>query len=261
MIGCQLTPRTEETAPETAGSLRVSVTDTGVGIPPEKLGRLFTPFDRLDAQRTTVEGTGLGLAISKKMIELMGGVLGLESTVGKGSEFWIELPAADCPTKGLDLPYTEGPAEAYDSKVKTVVYIEDNLSNLKVIEAIFTLRNGIKLFAAMQGGLGIDLVREHLPDLVLLDLNLPDLSGQEVLGRLRRDPRTRHVPVLVLTADASPGQRERLLAASANGFLTKPLDVPIFLKIVDQMLASEARSRLGREVAAEGAPESNKPVS
>jgi signal transduction histidine kinase/ActR/RegA family two-component response regulator len=254
-IGCRAMPRNGTSASATGDVLRISITDTGVGIPPDKLGRLFTPFDRLDAQRTSVEGTGLGLAISKKMIELMGGTLGLESLMGKGTEFWIDLPAADCPMEALDLPCTEGPGVAYDSKARTVVYIEDNLSNLKVIEAIFGLRKGIKLIAAMQGQLGIDLVREHLPDLVLLDLNLPDLSGQEVLARLRADARTCNVPVLVLTADASPGQRERLLAASANGFLAKPLDVPVFLKVIDKMLASESRVRPASQVPLEASAE------
>jgi CheY-like chemotaxis protein len=247
-IGCDASPEvppngTARMPDSRASTFRISVADTGIGIPAAKQKRLFTPFDRLDADRTTVEGTGLGLALSKKMTELMGGILGMESAIGQGSVFWVDLPSAECPVKTLDLSGAVGPGTVRDSPTRTVVYIEDNLSNLKVIEAILALRAGIKLFAAMQGGLGINLIREHSPDLVLLDLNLPDISGQEVLARLRGNPQTSAVPVLVLTADASPGQRERLLAAGANSYLTKPLNVSEFLKIVDDMLARNPRGR------------------
>ena len=231
----------DETVTALSSTLRIMVTDTGIGIPAEKLKRLFTPFDRLDAERTKVEGTGLGLALSKKMTELMGGALGVESAVGRGSSFWIDLPAAECPIETLDLSSALVPSDVPESPARAIVYIEDNVSNLKVIEAIFTWRTGIKLFTAMQGSIGINLVREHSPDLVLLDLNLPDMSGREVLARLRADPETCDVPVLVLTADATPGQRERLLALGANSYLTKPLNVPAFLKIVDDMLAENPR--------------------
>jgi CheY-like chemotaxis protein len=195
----------------------------------------------LDAERTQVEGTGLGLALSKKMTELMGGALGVESEIDRGSKFWVDLPAAECPVETLDLSSALVPSDVPESPTRAIVYIEDNLSNLKVIEAIFTWRTGIKLFTAMQGSIGINLVREHSPDLVLLDLNLPDISGREVLTRLRADPRTCDVPVLVLTADATPGQRERLLALGANSYLTKPLNVSAFLKVVDSMLAENPR--------------------
>jgi signal transduction histidine kinase/DNA-binding NarL/FixJ family response regulator len=223
-----------------AGVFRIRVADTGVGVSAEKQKRLFTPFDRLDAELTNVEGTGLGLALSKKMTELMGGTLGFESAIGQGSVFWVDLAAAECPVKKLDLSGAATLSRVHNSRAQTVVYIEDNLSNLNLIQAILRLRVGIKLFTAMQGSMGIDLVREHSPDLVLLDLNLPDLTGQEVLTRLRDDPKTSAVPVVMLTADATPGQKERLLAAGANNYLTKPLDIPAFLKIVDDMLAKSA---------------------
>jgi CheY-like chemotaxis protein len=226
-----------------AGVFRIRVADTGMGVPPEKQKRLFTPFDRLDAELTNVEGTGLGLALSKKMTELMGGTLGFESAIGQGSVFWVDLAAAECPVKKLDLSGAATLSSVPNSRAQTVVYIEDNLSNLNLIQAILRLRVGIKLFTAMQGSMGIDLVREHSPDLVLLDLNLPDLTGQEVLTRLRDDPKTGTVPVVMLTADATPGQKERLLAAGANNYLTKPLDIPAFLKIVDDMLAKSASDK------------------
>jgi signal transduction histidine kinase/ActR/RegA family two-component response regulator len=241
-IGCESRRHDPSNSGPITSVLRISVADTGRGIPAHMLSRLFTPFDRLDAQRTSsVEGTGLGLAIAKNMTDLMGGTLGVESTVDEGSVFWIELPVAECPTHSLNLVRPAAPNDVTEPQTRTVVYIEDNLSNLKVVEAILALRAGVKLFAAMQGELGINLVCEHLPDLVLLDLNLPDLTGQEVLARLRGDPKTSALPVLVLTADASPGQRERLLAAGANGFLTKPLNVLVFLKIVDDILSGKER--------------------
>jgi signal transduction histidine kinase/CheY-like chemotaxis protein len=223
-----------------ANLFRISVADTGLGIAPEKLKRLFTPFDRLDAETTNVEGTGLGLALSKKMTELMGGTLGVESTLGQGSVFWIDLASAECPVKALGLSDALQLNVVLTTSTQTVVYIEDNLSNLNLIRAILNLRTGIKLFTAMQGSLGIDLVRDHSPDLVLLDLNLPDLSGHEVLARLRGDPKTTAIPILMLTADATPGQKERLLAAGATNFLTKPIDIPAFLKIVDELLGQNA---------------------
>jgi CheY-like chemotaxis protein len=236
----------EETSDNSSANIfRISVADTGVGIPPEKLQRLFTPFDRLDAEATSVEGTGLGLALSKKMTELMGGTLGVESTLGQGSIFSIDLPSAECPVKALGLSDALALTEVLTTSTQTVVYIEDNLSNLNLIRAILNLRTGIKLFTAMQGSLGIDLVREHSPNLVLLDLNLPDLSGYEVLARLRGDPKTKSVPILMLTADATAGQKERLLAAGANSFLTKPLDIPAFLKVVDELLGHNASDTPG----------------
>ena len=257
-IRCEALPQdpsvaTGGTAPAPLATFRISVTDTGRGIPAEKRKRLFVPFDRLDADRTNVEGTGLGLALAKKMTELMGGTLGVESMVGQGSIFWVDLPFAECPLRTLDLSGAIIPRTAHDSETRTIVYIEDNLSNLKLVEAIFNLRSGIRLFAAMQGGLGLDLIREHAPDLVLLDLNLPDITGQDVLARLRADPKTSALPVLMLTADATPGQRERLLAAGANHYVTKPLDVAAFLKTVDEMLTHGASDKRDSTAASHGA--------
>lgn len=183
-----------------------------------------------------MQGTGLGLALSKKMTELMGGTLAVESTAGVGSTFSINLPVAECPLRKLLERNAFTPDSAIPSRIQSIVYIEDNLSNLRLVEAILGLRAGVKVFAAMQGALGIDLIREHLPDLVLLDMNLPDLTGIEVLSRLRRDPKTRDVPVLMVTADATHGQKQRLMEAGASGYVTKPLDIPEFLKVVDKIL-------------------------
>src|SRR5205809_2206959 len=192
------------------GRLRILVTDTGPGIAPGKLERLFTPFDRLGAEATGVEGTGLGLALSKHLVDAMGGTLDVMSQVGVGSTFAVELPLTAAPVAALE-PRGGSPTvdPAPPDARMVVLYIEDNLSNLRLIEQVLGRRPRTTLLSAMQGRLGLDLAREHRPDLILLDLHLPDLPGQEVLRRLLDEPRTREIPVIILSADASPGQGER----------------------------------------------------
>jgi CheY-like chemotaxis protein len=170
----------------------------------------------------------------------MGGTLGVESVVGEGTTFWLELPAAESPLEREDLPCGLELAVAEPGATRgqrLVVYIEDNLPNLLLIRRIFSRRPGIHVVTATDGRLGLGVVRDQRPDLVLLDLNLPDISGQEVLARLRADPRTSDVPVIVLSADASPGQIARLLAGGAHGYVTKPLEVRKLLAAVDAALA------------------------
>src|SRR3989441_6562175 len=225
-----------DTAPE--NRLRLNVRDTGLGIPPDKLGRLFTPFERLGAEATGVDGTGLGLALSKGLVDAMGGAIGVESTPGQGSIFWVELRRAEAPEADLEA-LDEVEAPGLRTRRGTVLYVEDNLSNLQLIERLLARRTGIKLLSAMQGRLGLELAREHRPGLILLDLNLPDVHGSEVLRRLREDANTRDIPVVVISADASPKQVERLRAAGARDYLTKPLDVRRFLAIVDELLATD----------------------
>jgi signal transduction histidine kinase len=221
------------------GRIRITVRDTGPGIPADKLDRLFTPFDRLGAELSGVEGTGLGLAITKRLVEAMGGTVGVESTVDAGSAFWVELPRVTGPLEQFqrdeDHALASRNGQAPDREA-TVLYIEDNLSNLRLVEHILAFRPGVKLLSAMQGGLGLSLAQAHRPDLVLLDLNLPDLQGDEVLGRLREDPRTSDIPVVVLSADATPKQIGRLLDAGARAYLTKPLDVKQLLDTLDAHL-------------------------
>jgi signal transduction histidine kinase/CheY-like chemotaxis protein len=218
--------------------LRIKVTDTGPGISAEKMERLFTPFERLGVERTSVEGTGLGLALSKRLVEAMDGKLGVESTVGRGSTFWVELPLVESLTKQSDRG--EGvptPGELVGSRpARVVLYVEDNLSNLRLIERVLAHRPDIRLHPAMQGRLGLDLAREHRPDLILLDLHLPDMPGEELLLRLRAIPETREIPVVVISADATPGQVSRLLASGARAYLTKPLDLKKFLALLDEVL-------------------------
>jgi len=220
--------------------LAIRVADTGLGIAPEAMARLFDPFDRLGAEMSGVEGTGLGLALSKGLIEAMGGTVKAESEAGAGSAFTIELSLAEQPVDRFEREW--GGLEAPSGQVtpsRTILYIEDNLSNLRLIERIISDDPQIRLLSAMQASLGLELARDHLPDLILLDLHLPDMAGDEALRRLREDPTTRTIPVMIISADATQAQINRLLAAGADEYLTKPLDVKRFLQVLEAMLDRE----------------------
>ncbi len=232
------------------GWLRLSVRDTGRGIPPEKLDQVFVPFARLGAEQTGVEGTGIGLALSKGLVEVMGGEMGVESAVGEGSTFWVELPLAERPPqRGERLWEEPSPTpgeEAFGVAPGTILHIEDNLANVELLRRILDDRPQIRLLAAMQGRMGLDLARQHRPDLILLDVHLPDLSGEEVLRRLQADPRTRAIPVIVITADPSSGQAERLLAIGAAGLLRKPVEVQELLRTLGEALRRVEGRHAGR---------------
>ncbi len=219
----------------TGDRCRISVTDDGPGIAEGKQGKLFVPFERLGADRTGVEGTGLGLALSKTLIEAMGGAIGVETEEGRGSVFWCELPTAIPAQSAAQAPRDPLPAPGCAARI---LYIEDNLSNLRLVEQLFATRRHLELLSAMQGRLGLDLARQHHPDLILLDLHLPDMAGDEVLRQLRADPATADIPVLMLSADAISHQVERLLAAGARAYVTKPFDIPALLRLVDETLAA-----------------------
>ena len=221
-------PRPEE-------NLRISVSDTGRGIPPDRLGQLFEPFERLGAEQEGQEGTGLGLALSKRLVEAMGGSIGVDPAQGKGSTFWIDLQEAQDPADGAEVGEAARPATKDPSRPRrTALYIEDNLSNLKLIQRILARRPEIKVIAAMRGRLGIDLAREHQPDVILLDLQLPDMSGSDVLRALKAEGATRHIPVIVISADATQSQVRDLMAEGAHAYLTKPLDIQQFLSVLDE---------------------------
>lgn len=214
--------------------VRISVQDTGPGIPAEKRPMMFIPFERLGAQETSVEGTGLGLALSKQLVEAMGGEIGLLPTVD-GACFFVDFPLAVCPMSIVSEECLAPPADINGiTNNFTVLLVEDNLANVKLMEMIMSTRPQCNLLVAMQGTMAIDLAQKHLPELILLDLNLPDINGYEVLCRLRQDPLTAAIPVIVISADANPAQVERLKAAGAWEYLTKPLDVRQLLKMLDE---------------------------
>jgi CheY-like chemotaxis protein len=222
------------------------VADTGPGIRPEMMGRLFAPFDRLDAGQTDVEGTGIGLALSKSLAEAMSGTLSVESVLGQGSTFSLNLPRVEGPVERYERLQPEpgtllaAPANGHaePGQRHTVLYIEDNPSNLRLIERILGRRGDVDVVSAMQGRFGIDLARQHHPSVILLDLHLPDISGEEILRRLRDDPLTASIPVVMVTADATAGQVQRLMSAGAAAYLTKPLDVARLLALLDEMLVT-----------------------
>lgn len=221
--------------------LRVSITDTGIGIPAERLKQLFIPFERLGAEQSTVEGTGLGLAVAKRLMEAMAGTMGVESSAGQGSTFWVELPLTTSPLLAKEAPQElTSPAMTTSHGRRTVLYIEDNLSNLRLIERVLERRPEITLIAAAEGLAGLNMARAHRPDLILLDVNLPDIDGHEVLVRLSGDPVCASIPVIVISADATRGQIDRLKNAGASEYLTKPLDIRRFLEVLDSTVVTDA---------------------
>jgi PAS domain S-box-containing protein len=222
------------------GRVKIAVADTGPGIAADRLGRLFVAFDRLGAEAGDVQGTGLGLALSKSLAEHMGGSLTARSTPGTGSVFTVELEAATDPVgRGLPAP----PPVAVESPEPlgpgTILCIDDNPSNAKLVQHALSGDPGIRVLLAMQGSAGLELAWAQRPDLILLDLHLPDMTGADVLHRLQADPATASIPVVVLSADATTSQVRTLLADGARGYMTKPLDVRAFLAIVTDHLTSK----------------------
>jgi signal transduction histidine kinase/response regulator RpfG family c-di-GMP phosphodiesterase len=219
--------------------LRIEVADTGSGIPEEGLKKIFQPFERLSADQSAIGGTGLGLTLSKRMIEAMDGTIAVESTMGTGSRFSIELPLAEQPAGWKDAgePQSASARLHPDTSHRgTILYIEDNLANLRLIEEIVARYSGVRLLEAMQGQIGLELANTHRPDWILLDVHLPDMSGEDVLQALRQEHRTAAIPVTVLSADATPDQIHRLQAAGAREYLTKPFDVRQLIGLLEATL-------------------------
>jgi signal transduction histidine kinase/ActR/RegA family two-component response regulator len=221
--------------------LRLSVQDTGVGLDAAQVASLFQPFNRLGQEGGNQEGTGIGLVVTKRLVELMGGEIGVSSSPGVGSVFWIELAT----TAPLAPHVPEGETQAppgvqsvpNEGEPKLILYVEDNPANLRLVEEIVRFRGDLRLLSAPDGHMGLALAREHLPDIILMDLNLPGMSGIEVLKQLRADAATSHIPVIALTANAMPRDIERGQAAGFNRYLTKPIDIDKFTEAINSTLA------------------------
>jgi len=225
------------------GRYVLRVTDSGPGIPSEQFDRLFMPFDRLGAERTDVEGTGLGLALSKALVEAMGGRISAQNQEGGGAAFLLELRESADPRGSLQQDVDQEATPQQRSLVGTVLCLEDNASNLALIEESLRFRPGVALLMAKEGVRGVELAKQR-PSLVLLDLHLPDISGEEVLRRLREDTRTADIPVVITSADATPSTIARLRDAGANDYLTKPLDIAALLAVLDHFLGSVSEQRV-----------------
>jgi signal transduction histidine kinase/ActR/RegA family two-component response regulator len=222
--------------------LRLSVQDTGMGLSPEQVAGLFQPFNRLGQETGTQEGTGIGLVVTRRLVELMGGEIGVTSSPGVGSVFWIELACADAAGTAPDAaPAARAAAVAADdaapARPSTVLYIEDNPANLKLVQEIVRFRPDLRLVSAPDGHFGLSLARSQRPDIILMDLNLPGLSGFEVLAQLRREPETARIPVIAVSANAMRADIERALAVGFARYLTKPIDIGQFNEAIDGVLA------------------------
>jgi PAS domain S-box-containing protein len=216
-----------------AGRLRTVVVDTGPGMDAAAAEKAFLPFERLDADGAGIEGTGLGLALSRSLAEAMGGTVGIAHTApGEGSAFYVELALADAPPGVAIAQETPSsvPEDVWEIGPARVLYIEDSTANLELVGSILARASGdIELIPAVRGRAGVELALLHRPDVILLDLDLPDIDGTEVLATLARDPRTARIPVVVLSADATPASMDRLSDTGIAAYLTKPLRMEAFL--------------------------------
>jgi signal transduction histidine kinase/AmiR/NasT family two-component response regulator len=233
------------------GRIRVCVKDSGEGLSADKLAQLFQPFNRLGQEAGVEEGTGIGLVMTKRLIELMGGTIGAESAVGSGSVFWAELDlTSERPAvRGALAPLAPtDPLLHAGAKVRTLLYVEDNPANLMLVEDLIARRPDIRLLSALDGNSGVKIARESRPDLILMDINLPGISGIRALKILAEDPITVHIPVIALSANAIPRDIEKGLKAGFFRYLTKPIKVKEFMETLDAALEyAEAQSaRAGR---------------
>jgi PAS domain S-box-containing protein len=224
------------------GRIEIAVADTGRGFTQQQLEQLFQPFNRLGAERGPVEGTGIGLVITRRLVELMGGTLDVATTAGAGSVFTVRLPAAQGGAAAVPAPASVQPAPATDG-ARTVLYIEDNPSNVELLASVLALRPGLQLVTAANGADGLALARSRRPDLIVVDVALPDIDGFEVCRRLRADAAFARAPIVALSANAMPADIAKGRAAGFNAYLTKPLDVPAFLAELDRWLGQVERPR------------------
>ncbi|MES2295521.1 MAG: PAS domain S-box protein [Pseudomonadota bacterium] len=234
-----------------AEHVRVTVQDTGIGLAPEQLSQLFQPFNRLGQDTGTEEGTGIGLVVTKQLVELMGGAIGVDSQVGVGSEFWVQLRASSAPELAADghAPFSIPagapaiPGAPADPNQRTLLYVEDNPANLALVERLVARRTDLRLLSAIDGHIGLQLAHAYLPDVILMDINLPGISGYGVLRLLRDDPATAAIPVIALSANAIPRDIEKGIEAGFLRYLTKPIKVEEFMDALDIALQSGVPAR------------------
>ena len=232
--------------PRNGSHLGIHVRDTGLGMTNSQLAQLFQPFNRLGKESSAEEGTGIGLVVTKRLTELMGGSVGVESRVGVGSDFWIDLRLACAPAQGavdLATPLLQVPAVEHQPSCYSVLYVEDIPANLDLVEQIISRRADVHFFSAAEAGIGIALARSHMPDVILMDINLPGISGMDAMQILRSDPRTAHIPILALSANAAPRDIQHAIKAGFFDYITKPIHVIKFLQALDVALVLSQKSR------------------
>jgi PAS domain S-box-containing protein len=230
VVECTLAP---------AATIRISVRDTGAGLSAEQVAQLFQPFNRLGKEASAEEGTGIGLMVTKRLVELMGGSIGVDSEVGVGSVFWIELHLTAAPRLAVREAETAAlvrPATPAGTPLRTLLYVEDNPANLELVEQLIARRPELRLLSAPDGNLGIEFARAYQPEVILMDINLPGISGIAALKILRADPSTAHIPIIALSANAVPHDIERALEAGFFNYLTKPIKVGQFMEALDAAL-------------------------
>ncbi len=223
--------------------VRIRVRDTGLGMTEDQLAQLFQSFNRLGKEAGTEAGTGIGLVVTKRLVELMGGVVGAESTVGAGSVFWIDLPLASAPLHAPVKALQPAPIRSNGSPCKlerTLLYVEDNAANLELVEQLVARRAGVRMHSAPDGNLGVEYARSVQPDVILMDINLPGISGLEVMRILHADPLTAHIPIIAVSANAMLNDIDQALAAGFVTYLTKPFKIEDFMEALDLALAMSA---------------------
>ncbi|GAC1624749.1 MAG: hypothetical protein NVS9B10_11020 [Nevskia sp.] len=240
-----------ECSPGALGAIRISVRDSGAGLDAAQLAQLFQPFNRLGKETSAEEGTGIGLVMTKRLVELMGGRIGADSVVGSGSVFWIELSltAAPCMIGELESVTIPPAALLHGGPRRRVLYVEDNPANLELVEQLIARRADLHLLSAADALAGIALARRHSPEVILMDINLPGMSGLEAMKLLHTDPVTRHIPIIAVSANAVPRDIERGLKAGFFSYVTKPIKVAPFMDALDMALAFAGAAPAAKKVS------------
>jgi PAS domain S-box-containing protein len=222
--------------------VRISVTDSGKGISGEDISKLYVPFERIGAESSNIEGTGLGLAVVKKLMDAMNGNVGVDSIPGTGSTFWIELPRSTNASVKVAAATEESTSNNLSGRqIGTILYIEDNVPNAELVQMILdTCHKGVRLITSSTGTQAVALAKENLPEIILLDLNLPDISGREVLKNLKNDSETKEIPVIIVSADAMPHQLHALMNEGASEYLTKPINVEKFNRLINDNIVNKS---------------------